>query len=185
MAGQRSSEPSRHSGSAWPAWGVAADVFVVGGAAMALAYDATRVTRDVDAVFKPHGIVLEEARKVADDLGLPYWWLNDQASVYISGKEDAEKTPAGAGCSIIPDCASRLPRRAVSRIWPVCRQRDLWDTTRARGCPERRVGGVGSGQLGIAGALSELRWSRPQVTPGCHFSSNMNTKKSWAVLERD
>jgi hypothetical protein len=30
------------------------------------------VTRDVDAAFKPHGIVLEEARKVADDLGLPF-----------------------------------------------------------------------------------------------------------------
>src|SRR5580692_9648693 len=58
---------------------------------MAMAYDATRVTRDVDAVFKPHGIVLEEARKVADDLGLPYWWLNEQASVYISGKEDASR----------------------------------------------------------------------------------------------
>ena len=71
--------------------GVVADVFVVGGAAMALAYDAARVTRDVDAVFKPHGIVLEEARKVADDLGLPYWWLNEQASAYISGKEDASK----------------------------------------------------------------------------------------------
>ena len=71
--------------------GVVADVFVVGGAAMALAYDAARVTRDVDAVFKPHGIVLDEARKVADDLGLPYWWLNQQASVYISGKEDASK----------------------------------------------------------------------------------------------
>jgi len=52
--------------------GVLADVFVVGGAPMALSYDAARVTRDVDAVFKPHGIVLEEARKVADDLGLPY-----------------------------------------------------------------------------------------------------------------
>ena len=52
--------------------GVLADVFVVGGAAMALAYDAARVTRDVDAMFMPHGIVLEEARKVADDLGLPY-----------------------------------------------------------------------------------------------------------------
>jgi hypothetical protein len=38
---------------------------------MALAYDATRVTRDVDAVFMPHGIVLEEARKVAEDLGYP------------------------------------------------------------------------------------------------------------------
>jgi hypothetical protein len=32
-------------------------VFIVGGAAMALAYDASRVTRDVDARFLPHGIV--------------------------------------------------------------------------------------------------------------------------------
>jgi hypothetical protein len=37
--------------------GIVADVFIVGGAAMALAYDAQRVTRDVDAVFVPHGIV--------------------------------------------------------------------------------------------------------------------------------
>jgi len=71
--------------------GVVADVFIVGGAAMALAYDVTRVTRDVDALFVPHGIVLEEARKVADDLHLPYWWLNEQASVYISGKDDLGK----------------------------------------------------------------------------------------------
>ena len=50
---------------------------------MALAYDATRVTRDVDSLFVPHGVVLEEARNVAQDLGLPEWWLNEQASVYI------------------------------------------------------------------------------------------------------
>jgi hypothetical protein len=55
------------------------------------AYDAARVTRDVDARFVPHGIVIEEARLVADDLGLPYWWLNEQASVYISGEDDADK----------------------------------------------------------------------------------------------
>jgi hypothetical protein len=36
--------------------GVVADVFIVGGAAMALAYDATRVTRDVDSLFVPHGV---------------------------------------------------------------------------------------------------------------------------------
>jgi predicted nucleotidyltransferase len=71
--------------------GVVADVFVVGGAAMALAYDATRVTRDIDATFVPHGVVVEEARRVADDLGLPYWWLNEQASIYISGKDDPGK----------------------------------------------------------------------------------------------
>jgi hypothetical protein len=81
--------------------GVVADVFVVDGAAMALAYDATRVTRDIDATFVPHGVVIEEARHVADDLGLPYWWLNEQASIYISGKDD----PASAGCSTIPGCA--------------------------------------------------------------------------------
>lgn len=58
--------------------GVVADIFVVGGAAMALAYDAKRVTRDVDAMFVPHGVVLDEARAVADGLGLPPWWLNQQ-----------------------------------------------------------------------------------------------------------
>jgi hypothetical protein len=70
---------------------VVADIFIVGGAAMALAYDAARVTRDVDSLFVPHGIVLEEARNVAEDLGLPPWWLNEQASVYISGKDDPDK----------------------------------------------------------------------------------------------
>jgi len=64
--------------------GVVADVYVFGGAAMALAYDARRATRDIDAVFEPHGIVLEEAGKVAADLGLPPWWLNEQASVYVA-----------------------------------------------------------------------------------------------------
>jgi hypothetical protein len=71
--------------------GVVADVFVVSGAAMALAYDASRVTRDVDARFLPHGIALEEAQHVAEDLGLPPWWLNEQATVYISGEDDRDK----------------------------------------------------------------------------------------------
>lgn len=47
--------------------------------------------RDIDATFVPHGVVIEEARRVADDLGLPYWWLNEQASIYISGKDDPGK----------------------------------------------------------------------------------------------
>jgi len=64
--------------------GVIADIYVFGGAAMALAYDARRATRDIDAVFQPHGVVLDEARAVADELGLPRWWLNEQASVYVA-----------------------------------------------------------------------------------------------------
>jgi hypothetical protein len=64
--------------------GVIADIYVFGGAAMALAYDARRATRDIDAVFKPHGIVVQEARGVADELGLPGWWLNELASAYVA-----------------------------------------------------------------------------------------------------
>lgn len=69
--------------------GVVADIYVIGGAAMALAYDGRRSTRDIDAVFKPHGVVLEEARAVAEELGLPAWWLNEQASVYVAPGGDA------------------------------------------------------------------------------------------------
>ena len=64
--------------------GVVADLYVFGGAAMALAYDARRSTRDIDAVFQPHGVVLDEARAVAAELGLPQWWLNEQASAYVA-----------------------------------------------------------------------------------------------------
>lgn len=71
-------------GNRLAARGVVADVYVIGGAAMALAYDARRSTRDIDAVFQPHGIVAEEARRVAGELGLPSWWLNEQASVYVA-----------------------------------------------------------------------------------------------------
>jgi predicted nucleotidyltransferase len=64
--------------------GVVADLYVFGGAAMALAYDSRRTTRDVDALFEPHGVVHEEALAVAAELGLPRWWLNEQASSYVA-----------------------------------------------------------------------------------------------------
>ena len=35
-------------------------------------------------MFKPHGIVLEEAHAVGAELGLPPWWLNEQASSYVA-----------------------------------------------------------------------------------------------------
>jgi hypothetical protein len=69
--------------------GVVADLYVFGGAAMALAYDSRRATRDVDALFKPHGIVVEEALAVAAELGLPRWWLNEQASSYVAPGGDS------------------------------------------------------------------------------------------------
>lgn len=64
--------------------GVVADLYVFGGAGMALAYDLRRTTRDVGAVFSPHGAVLAEAESVGLELGLPRWWLNGQASAYVA-----------------------------------------------------------------------------------------------------
>lgn len=63
--------------------GLHADIYIVGGAAMAMAFDARRATRDVDALFVPHGKVLEAAQEVAREMRLPRSWLNDQASVYM------------------------------------------------------------------------------------------------------
>lgn len=69
-----------------------ADLFVVGGAAMALAYSAARRTRDVDAVFSDPGEVYEAARAVGRRLGLPPDWLNDAVREYLLGPDaDAQK----------------------------------------------------------------------------------------------
>lgn len=57
--------------------GITARLFLVDGAAMALAYSRDRVTRDLDAVFEPKREIYETAARMADDLGLPENWLND------------------------------------------------------------------------------------------------------------
>lgn len=80
--------------------GVVADVFVVGGAAMALAYDATRVTRDVDSLFVPHGIVLKRpgmSRKTLDCR--PGGSTNRPAST-----SRGRTTRKSGECSITPAC---------------------------------------------------------------------------------
>jgi hypothetical protein len=67
--------------------GVRGQVFIVGGAAMALAYSTRRVTKDIDAVFEPKSAIYAAAEKVADEHGLPADWLNDAAKAFMPGKE--------------------------------------------------------------------------------------------------
>lgn len=57
--------------------GLRARLFVVGGAAMALAFATRRATRDIDAVFEPKTAIYAEAATMADEHGLPADWLND------------------------------------------------------------------------------------------------------------
>ncbi len=67
--------------------GVRGQVFIVGGAAMALAYSTRRVTRDIDAVFEPKRAIYAAAGKVAEELALPEDWLNDAVKGFMPGAD--------------------------------------------------------------------------------------------------
>ncbi len=66
--------------------GLVADLYVVGGAAIALAYDERRATRDIDAVFAPKNEVYAAAR-VGAALDLPDGWLNDAVKGFLQGPD--------------------------------------------------------------------------------------------------
>jgi hypothetical protein len=72
--------------------GVHGEMYVVGGAAIALAYDARRSTRDIDAVFEPKLAIYEAAAEVAERFELPAGWLNDAVKGFLAG-DDAEAAP--------------------------------------------------------------------------------------------
>lgn len=69
------------------AHGLTADMYVVGGAAIALAFDERRSTRDIDAVFVPKTEVYAAADRVGEDLGLPDGWLNDAVKGFLAGDD--------------------------------------------------------------------------------------------------
>lgn len=105
--------------------GVRADVYVFGGAAMVLAYGVERATRDVDAVFEPHGAVLDAAQRVADREHLPRWWLNEQASVYLSPQVDTSAAPVFDHPHLRVAAAS--PEHMVAMKALAAREQDLDD----------------------------------------------------------
>lgn len=67
--------------------GERAELFLVGGAAMALAYSSRRFTRGLDAVFEPKQVVCDAARKVGQSHGLPADWLNDAVKGLLPGAD--------------------------------------------------------------------------------------------------
>ena len=72
--------------------GVKADLYVIGGAAMVLAFKARPSTRDVDAVFKRKNEVYKAAAQVAREQDLPDAWLNDGAKKFL-GEPDRRPLP--------------------------------------------------------------------------------------------
>jgi hypothetical protein len=72
--------------------GTHAHIFIVGGAAMALAYDPRRVTRDVDGIFAPAPEVRQAVKDVAAVEGLEDDWLNDAAKGFMPGGDKHPRT---------------------------------------------------------------------------------------------
>lgn len=81
--------------------GIRGQIFIVGGAAMALAYSTRRVTRDIDAVFEPKTAIYRAAERVAERLELPQDWLNDGVKGFLpSADRDAIPLPEVAGIEV-------------------------------------------------------------------------------------
>lgn len=67
--------------------GLVGDMYVVGGAAIALAFSSRRSTRDIDAVFEPKMAIYEEAAAVRAEFDLPVGWLNDAVQGFLVGDD--------------------------------------------------------------------------------------------------
>lgn len=81
--------------------GIHGQIFIVGGAAMALAYSTRRVTKDIDAVFEPKAVIYQSAERVAERLGLPDDWLNDGVKGFLPGVDkDARPLPGIRGIEV-------------------------------------------------------------------------------------
>jgi hypothetical protein len=73
--------------------GFVGEMYVLGGAAIALAYDERLSTRDIDAVFEPKSRIYAEAARIAEERGLPSGWLNDAVKGFAAG-DDPDAAPA-------------------------------------------------------------------------------------------
>lgn len=64
-----------------------AEIYLVGGAAIAVAFDSRRTTRDIDGVFEPKMVVYQVAAQLADEYGLETGWLNDAVKGLLPGPD--------------------------------------------------------------------------------------------------
>lgn len=68
-------------------------IYVVGGAAVVLAYHGNRMTRDIDALVAPEAEVFAISRQVGADLNLPEDWLNDTVRGFMPENLDPDDGP--------------------------------------------------------------------------------------------
>lgn len=63
------------------------EIFLVGGAAIAVAYSTRRSTADLDAIFEPKDVIYSIALQLAEERSLPVNWLNDSVKGFLPGAD--------------------------------------------------------------------------------------------------
>lgn len=109
--------------------GIEAEIYVVGGAAMMLAYDRTRITRDIDAVGVPQEDIDHEVRAMAaDHPDLDDEWLNAGVLPLLPRSIDADRIEVMGAPGLTVNVAS--PRHLLAMKARAARGRrdldDLW-----------------------------------------------------------
>ncbi|MDQ5981027.1 MAG: hypothetical protein QG602_4005 [Verrucomicrobiota bacterium] len=72
---------------------VTLEVSLYGGAVFTLVYGSRAATKDVDAVVRQSAVAQELAGQVAQELGLPEDWLNDDVKPFLAEKEAKRQLP--------------------------------------------------------------------------------------------
>jgi hypothetical protein len=70
---------------------VAARIYVVGGAAIALNWDTRRSTHDIDAVLHPRETVRDVAAQMAVERHLPDDWLSDAVAAFVPPRDTGRR----------------------------------------------------------------------------------------------
>jgi len=99
--------------------GLRAEMFIVGGAALALAFNTRRTTRDIDGIFEPKREVYESAARIAARHGIPDDWLNDAVKGLLPGLDpDAREVLAEPGIRVsVPSARYLLAMKvAAARV---------------------------------------------------------------------
>lgn len=107
-----------------------AHIYIVGGAAMSLTHRRSRVTFDVDALIVDEtGSVVEAAREIAVERGLPRDWLNDdvrQLSVMPPAPDRCARTIFDSPHLVVTGASAR---HMLAMKVHAARDKDLEDIT--------------------------------------------------------
>ena len=105
---------------------VKAVVYLVGGAAVAMAYDATRTTMDADArIESAHDAVQTAILDIARERGWPSSWMNEQSVYFIPPGVDSGCKTVFVHPSLVVRAAS--PERLIAMKMLAGRDRDVTD----------------------------------------------------------